>query len=1087
MRQCRYGDDLLDRNRRELLARLADQRGIRLRQGHVPARRTADAPLSCAQQRLWFLHQVVGDGPLYNMAGAVRLRGPLDHTALSAAVNGLIRRHEALRTRFVTGPDGRPRQLVADAPRVDLVAERIDGCFDGPELPSVVRETACRPFDLSTGRLVRGRLLQAASDDHLLVIVVHHIVADGWSVRLLMEQLFGDYSARLAGRAPAVAAPEPSYADYAAWEADRMASPQAAEELDQWARQLQGLKPLGLLTDHVMSARPSFAGAVEHFTVSSAGGDRLREIAAEHRTTPYVVGLAGLAVLLSRWARQADVVIGAPFAGRTLPELSHVVGCFVNTLPVRLDVAVDQAFGDLVDQARERVLATQRHEGIPFDLLVERLRPEREPGGRNPVVRHVFGYQEQQIRPVEIGPLTATFQPLDTGTAKFDLSIELTPGEDGSLAGVVEYSADLLTAASVQRLISSFRALLGALDSAAPVGKLPLLSAVERDEVLRFGYGGRALAGDGQTVPEVIEAALDRWADRIVAVDDAEELSGAGLDRRANRLARRLREAGVGIETPVAVLLPGSIGLLVAALAVLKAGGGFVPLDPDHPAQRHADILRDAAAPVVVTNTSGALTADELPHGTAVIDLDAEQAQIARLSAGRLAPVARGGSIAYIIYTSGSDGRPKGAVNDHRALVNRLLWMGEAFPEAPGDAALHKTAAGFDVAIWELLWPLLVGARCVMAPAAARQDPGALARVITRYQVGTVHFVPSELDLFLAAGVARDCAGTLNRIVCSGEPLPPRLLDECAAQLPHTQVFNLYGPVEAAIDVSWHACAAAAARIPIGRPISGVRLYVVDQAGALAPVGMPGELWIGGIASGRGYHGRPGPTARQFAADSFAPAAEGGTRAYRTGDIVRWRPDGNLDHLGRADRQVKIRGMRIELGEIEAVLARHPGVRAAVAILRRGPAGGQKLVAWYQPTPGQAPGEESLQQYLSARLPPAMRPAALMAVPDWPRDPAGRIDVAALPEPRAAPVPPRDGIERRLVSIWAELLECPDVGVEDDFFGLGGHSLLAVQVQARVEESFGVEIPLDAILIEPTIAVLAREIRAARTGAREPL
>ncbi|MDQ7803464.1 amino acid adenylation domain-containing protein [Amycolatopsis sp. A133] len=1049
-------------DRRELLARLAGRHGVRPRTEPIPVRPASDAPASSAQQRLWFLQRLAGDSPLYHMAGAIRLRGPLDSETLRASLTRLVHRHEALRTTF-SDDGGSLRQHVAEPYAVELTAEPVEG-----NEAAIVDEFVRRPFDLAAGPPMRQRLLRTGPDEHLLIVVVHHIVADGWSVELLVEQLFDDHA-----EAPLV-----QYGDYSAWESAALAPGRLDEELDHWARLLRDAEPPELPTDHLAPARPTFAGAVERFTLPAATGDRLLGLAAAHRTSPFVVGLAALGVVLARWSRQTDVVIGSPFSGRTRPELHRTVGCFVNTLPLRLDVAPARSFGDLVDLARERVLDAQRHESVPFDLLVERLRPRRDRGGRSPFVRHLFRYQERPPRQVAVGGLTVSFHELDTGTAKFDLTVELAPGTDGSLAGLVEYSTELFTAATVRRVIGGLGAVLAAADSAVPVGHLPVLTAADRAEVLGFADGGPALAGAEETLTRLIEDGFDRWPDRIAAVDDTEKLTAAELDRRANQLAHRLRELGVSAGTPVAVLVPRSTRLLVALVAVLKAGAAIVPLDPGHPPARHAAVL--AQVPVVITEGAGT------PHST-VVDLGTER--LDALPVHRLGPVAGPDSLAYVVHTSGSTGRPKGAMNEHRAVVNRLRWMQRTFSLDAGEAVLQKTPVGFDVSIWELFWPLFTGARCVLPAPGVHSDPRALAEAIVAHRVTTVHFVPSMLDAFLASGAASGCAGVLERIVCSGEELPARLLAETAAALPGVQVHNLYGPAEAAVDVSWHPCPAGppARRVPIGRPIPGARLYVVDDVGALAPVGMPGELWIGGVACGRGYLGRPDLTAERFVADPFlgTPMA----RAYRTGDLARWLPDGTLDYLGRIDRQVKIRGVRIEPGEVEHVLTGHPDVSVAAVGPRRSPAGEPVLVAWYRPG-GAEVDEDALRRHLRAHLPQAMCPAALVAVRDWPVNGNGKLDWAALPAPAMTGyltehVPPRDDLERALADIWAELLDVAAPGVEDDFFGLGGHSLQAVHVLARVQESFGVVVPLGAVLAEPTIAALARQVRRARDQAGE--
>ncbi|GGL99299.1 non-ribosomal peptide synthetase [Micromonospora yangpuensis] len=1083
------GPGWLTDDRRELLARLAAQRGVRRGPAGVTPRTGPDAPLSYAQRRLWFLDRLSGGSPVYHIAAGARLRGPLDVAALATALTTLVRRHEALRTVFPPGPDGIATQLPAAAPRlIELPAQPLAGTPAEVEQTALrlAREIAREPFDLPAGPPLRCRLLRLADDDHLLVVVLHHIVADGWSLDLLLRQLLDAY-AEGAGGAQSESRSGLQLGDVACWEPGWLASAEAASQLDHWRAKLADAPLLELPTTRPRPLQPTSAGDTHRFSIEPRVAGRLAALAAEHRASPFLAALAGTAVVAGRWAGQDDVVLGTPHAGRHRPELAGVVGCLVNTLPLRLRLDPADRFVDLLEQARDTLLDAHQHSAVPFDLLVERLRPERDSGGRPPIVGHLISYEDRPVRRVRVGELEVRFFPVETGTAKFDLSVELATAPDGGLDGTVEYSTELFDPDTAVRFAAGLRTVLTHATADTRLADLPLLSPAERIEVVeRFGSGGPPTEGSEATVHGLVEVAADRWPDQVAVRSGGHRLSYAELDTAANRLAHLLRARGIGPDRPVGVALPRGPYLLVALLGVLKAGGAYVPLDPEHPPARLAQIGADVAVPVVLTvaRHRAAVTA-AVPEGTPVLELDGAEVAADDLAQHRPEPVATPGDLAYVLHTSGSTGRPKGAMNTHRAVVNRLLWMQQAFGLQPGEAVLQKTPLGFDVSVWELFWPLLVGAQCVLAEPGAHRDPARLAATIAEHRVTTVHFVPSMLAGFLAAGAAADCGGALRRVVCSGEELPPSLVAACARELPGAAVFNLYGPTEAAVDVSWHRCRPEdGPRVPIGRPIAGVRLHVVDGHGQPVPVGVPGELLIAGVAVARGYWNRPAATAERFVPDVFGPP---GARAYRTGDRVRWLPDGTLDYLGRLDRQVKIRGVRIEPGEIEATLADHADVASAVVDVRPGPDGAALLLAWVTCPDGATRAPELpavLRAHLRDRLPAALLPATVTVLDGWPLNANGKLDRAALPV--AAPtspqafVAPRDDTERAVAAIWAEVLDVDRVGAHDDFFALGGHSIVAVRILTRVRTVLGVEVALPVVFAAPTVAGMAAAVRAAR-------
>ncbi|MFJ6798041.1 amino acid adenylation domain-containing protein [Streptomyces sp. NPDC091268] len=1099
--------EFLSPQRAALLQQLRRARGLGSAPAGVVPRSDPAAPAapSSGQRRLWFFDQLRPGSATYNISCGVWLRGPFDPAVLGSALTEITRRHEVLRTVLRSGDDGSVRQVVLPvAPvAVETVALEPAGAPGASVEDAVVRragELAARPFDLAAGPLLRCTLLQGGEDVRLLVLSLHHAVSDGWSLQVLVRELVELYGAYAEGRAPRLPALPVQYADYALWQGQWLESPAAAAQLEHWRARLDGAVLLDLTTDRPRPARPTFAGGHARFEVTAAAGARIAALAAHLRTTPFVVGMAAFAAVLGRFSGRSDAVIGTPVAGRGRAEVADLIGFFVNTLPVRVDLAGDPGFGELVTRMRGEVLDARGNADVPFDHLVEELRPQRDAGGRTPLVRYLFQSDERPLEPVVVGGLEMTPVRLDTGTAKFDLAVDLAPRADGGYDGLIEYSSELFDPETAQRIATALRLVLEGAGADLPLSRLPVLTGEDRAELLSQWSGVRvpAVAGCESTVHAHIEAQADRTPD-ATAVQCGEELLGyAELDRRANRLAWELRERGVGPGRLVGVALPRGLDLMIALLAVLKAGGAYLPLDSAYPAARIETMLADAGAGVVVTDTSA--VPDHLPAaaaaaGARVLCLRRDAERIAGRPEHRPRVEVGAGDLAYVIFTSGSTGRPKGAMNEHRAVVNRLQWMHRTFGLAEGEGVLQKTPIGFDVSVWELFWPLMVGGRCVLARPGGHQDPEYLCGLIESARVTTVHFVPSMLAAFTAAeGLGR--VGSLRRIVCSGEELPAALVTECAARVPGAELFNLYGPTEAAVDVTWYPCAEGYdGRVPIGRPIDGARVYVVDAAGGPVPVGVPGELLLGGPAVGRGYWRRPGLTAERFVPDPFGPA---GGRLYRTGDLCRWRADGTLQYLGRIDHQVKLRGMRIEPGEIEQALCAHPGVDSAVVGVRTGCSGTPMLVAHVRPAGagwGGGPGAPIdaapagvLRAFLRESLPAHMVPTAFVLVPEWPLGPNGKLDRRRLPDPEpAAPdagrVAPANDVERELCGIWSEVLGVERVGASDDFFDLGGHSLLATRLIARVRDRFGVELPLNRLFVAPTVRAMAE---AVATASRRP-
>ncbi|MET0397587.1 MAG: amino acid adenylation domain-containing protein, partial [Longimicrobiaceae bacterium] len=986
------------------------------------------APLSFAQQRLWFLEQMAPGGAAYNVPSAVRLAGRLDAAALARAVNALVRRHAALRTVFAAGEDG-PVQVVLPAARVPLETADLRALpprAREAEAARLLRQEMRRPLDLAAGPLLRAVLIRLAPERHFLLLVAHHVVTDGWSLRVVVRDLSALYAAAAFGAAAQLPPLPVEYADYAAWQRERLRGPVLREQLDYWSSRLRGAPPaLELPADRPRPPVQSFEGAWHRFRGPAPAADGLRELGRREGATSFMVYLAAFDVLLARLTGQPDVVVGTPVANRGRTETEEMVGFFANTLALRTDLSGDPTFRQALRAVRETALGAYEHDELPFERVVEELRPERDLS-RTVIFQVAFSFDAVDPaaeQPLRLPGLELTLVDADAGLSQFDFTLRMEVRPDG-LTGVAVYATALFDAATVERMTEAYVALLEGIVAAPDrrVSELPLLTGAERERVEAWSAGPAAAPADG-TVHERF-AARARSAPDAVAVRSGEAtLTYAELGTRAGRLARRLRGRGVGPESRVGICLEPGAERVVAMLAVLVAGGAYLPLDPEYPAERLAWMLEDAAAPVLVTRGD---LADRLPAdgawSTVLLDADADaDAGLATLAA----PVAPENA-AYVVYTSGSTGRPKGVVVSHAALLNLAAWHARAFAVTPADRATQLASFSFDAAVWET-WPyLLAGASLHVVDAATRAEPEALRALLLERGI-TLAFAPTALAEALLALEWPERA-PLRALLTGGDALRVRPRPEFPFAL-----VNDYGPTEAAVVATSGAVAAEDAGRPpsIGRPIDGVRVRVLDPHGGPVPTGVSGELYVGGAGVARGYLGRPELTAERFVPDALSGVP--GARAYRTGDRARWLPGGELEFLGRTDRQVKLRGFRIEPGEVEAALLEQPGVREAAVEVRDGP-GGKRLVGYVAAAEGSALDGDAVRDGLRGRLPDHMVPAALVVLDRLPTTPAGKLDRAALPAPeredaagRAAPATPT---ELRLADAWAEVLggERPALG-----------------------------------------------------------
>ncbi|MEV7551149.1 non-ribosomal peptide synthase/polyketide synthase [Amycolatopsis sp. NPDC089917] len=993
-------------------------------------------PLSAAQRSLWLVDRMEANAVAYNFPLTFRLRGGLDLGSLRLALGDVLDRHEVLRTVF-DEHDGEPCQRVLGTPEIPFAVEECDEAGLDARIASLSRA----PFDLAREIPVRLRVLRLGDGDQVISLVLHHSATDEWSDRPLLGDLTSAYQARIAGESPVWTDLPVQYADFALWQKDFL-DQRGADQVAFWAGALRGAPDeLTLLLDRPRPLHPTGKGAKVRSPLSGELASAVRELAAKAGASPFMVLQAAVAALLHRTGAGDDIPLGAPIAGRTDAALDDLVGFFVNTLVLRTDLSGEPTFAALLDRVREADLAAFSQGDLPFERVVEELNPPRVPG-RNPLFQVMVGYHRQAGAHDVLG-LPAEWFEMDTGMAKFDLHFTMV--DDGTAATLMlEYAEDLADETTAVRLLARLTSLLEQA-TARPDRPLAVLDVLVGDELARVTEWNRTARDvPAATVPELFEAQVARTPDAPAVVFEGEELSYAEFDARANRLARWLVERGVGAESVVAVSLPRSLDLVVALYAVHKAGGAYLPIDRDYPADRVAFMLEDAAPAVVL---------DELP------DLDGYSGE----NLGRVVDPA---SPAYVIYTSGSTGRPKGVVVPHSGIVNRLSWMQDEYGLTCEDRVLQKTPSSFDVSVWEFFWPLITGATLVVAKPEGHKDPAYLAELIRTAGITTVHFVPSMLALFLETA---DCTG-LRRVICSGEALP----SELAARV-DVPLHNLYGPTEASVDVTaWRAGAEITPSVPIGRPVWNTRTYVLDARLAPVPPGVPGELYLAGVQLARGYLARPGLTAERFVADPFGGPGE---RMYRTGDVARWSDDGVLEFLGRVDDQVKIRGFRVELGEVEAALTASGSVTRAVVVARE-----ERLIAYI------VGSDDGLRDAVAAKLPEHMVPSAFVVLDEIPLTPNGKLDRKALPAPEFATTEgrePRNAREEALCALFADVLGVERVGIDDGFFTLGGHSLLVMRLVSRISATLDATVSVRDVFDAPTVAGLAE--RLAEPAARPVL
>ncbi|MBD9428409.1 amino acid adenylation domain-containing protein [Achromobacter sp. ACM03] len=1050
--------------------------------GHFPilVREASDfsrCQASYAQARQWFLWQLDPLSTAYHISGALKIKGVLNVEALRESFDALVARHESLRTVFRPGEDGRLEQVIRADGLMQVDEIDLSGVTAGEreaKVKAAATELYQTPFDLEAGPLLRVGLIRETADEHVLVVVMHHIVSDGWSMQIIVDEFVTQYSSRVLGQVPRPPSLPIQYADYAAWQRNWLEAGERDRQLAYWKAQLGNENPvLQLPTDRPRNADGVYGAVCHRIALTDELVLGLRKYVQAEGATLFIALLAGVQALLYRYGGQEDIRVGVPVANRHRVETEGVVGFFVNTQVLRNVIHGRQSLGQIFKQAKEAALGAQAHQDLPFEQLVEALQPQRNLG-INPLFQVLVNYQRQDRRSLQGMPgLTLEDYALGEKRAQFELTVDLSEDTEGQVQVSFTYARELFDASTVARMAQHYVAVLQALVHlpGQAVVEVELLGEAEQQQIRRWAVN-ECQHPNVHPVYEMIERQVRENPNALALVFGDESLTYLELNVQANRLAHRLVRLGVGSDVKVGIAVERSIEMVVGLLAILKAGGAYVPLDPEYPMDRLAYMVDDSDIKLLLTQHA---IRDRLPplDGLEVIELDALDVTQEREHDPRIA--VHGDSLAYVIYTSGSTGRPKGASIRHGALSRCMTWMQETYGLTAADAVLHKAPFSFDVSVWEIFWPLTVGVRLVVASPGDHRDPQRIIELIVKHGVTTINFVPAMLQAFLAQeGIEEQTR--LRYVICGGDAMPAATQGEALRRLRGVSLQNLYGPTETTIHVTQWTCREDEQdMVPIGRPIAQTQVYVLDESLKWTPQGVAGELYIGGELLGRGYLGRPGLSAERFVADPFG---EAGGRLYRTGDLVRWNAEGQLEYLGRIDHQVKIRGLRIELGEVEAQLLSQADVREAVVVARDGP-GGTRLVAYVSVQAGKTLDVGLLRQRLNRQLPGYMVPSAIVELDSLPLNANGKVDRKTLPEPgwnsAWAYEAPQGEAEEALATIWAEVLGIERVGRNDNFFESGGNSLAALQLVRLASKLPGRRISLKDVFSRPSLAGLAGE------------
>ncbi len=1039
-------------------------------------------PLSHGQRGLWFLHQFETENVAYNLSFAARLRGRLNVPAFKRSLQKLVDRHGSLRTTFGAA-DGMPFQQVHPRRQVDF--RRVDASpWSWTELRKRVEAQVRAPFDLERGPLMRTFLYERSKNEYILLVAAHHLVGDFWSLVVIVEELGVLYAAESENRQAVLPELTSTYGDFVRWQRELLVGSDGERLESYWRKELAGeLSELKLPTDHPRPPVQTYDGAAHAFRLPEELTRRIKSLAREEGATLFMVLLAAYQTLLHRYTGQEDLLVGSPVTGRGRPSFENVVGFFVNMVIFRANLSGDPPFRELLSQVKQRVVGALEHQDYPFARLVERLRPPRG-AARAPLLQATFVLQRSQGSQQSNQAVFAITQAgaeihlagikleslgIDSGATQFDVTLFLEE-VDGCLLSSLVYNRDLFEHETIERMASHLMSLLEGIadDPDTRLSRLPLLTAAEREQLQN--WNARVDHPAGPCVYRIFESQANQAPDRIAVVAENETLTYGELNCRANRVAHALQLVGVAPDAVVGLQLERSVELVVGILGTLKAGGAYLPLDPKNPAERTSFILKDAGVQAFLTaHTEPASPGSSHPASLNIHEILREAGE-----EKDLATDVEEENLAYVMYTSGSTGPPKGVMVPHRALRNHMEWMTRTFPLTDRDRVLQRTPFNFDASVWEFFAPLMMGARLILARAPEHEDVRDLASVISEHQVTILQLIPSLLGLLLDEPEFISCS-SLRRIFCGGESLTLETIERFHARC-YAELYNLYGPTEACIDATCWQVEPKARCVRIGRPIDNVQCYVLDRQLQLLPIGVSGELYIGGDGLAHGYRGRPELTAERFIPSPFD--ASSGARLYRTGDLARWYADGTLEFLGRLDRQVKVRGFRVELEEVEHKLKGHPRIRQAAAVLHDHN-GNKRLVAYAACQDDGTISLREIRAFLLVQLPEYMAPSTLIVLKELPLTSSGKVDYSALPPPclerKGEPVPPRNAREEALAKIWAEVLGVENVGIHDNFFELGGDSILSLQIVSRARKS-GLSITLENLLRFQSLAELAEVI-----------
>jgi len=1055
-------------------------------------------PTSFAQQRLWFLNQLAPHSPFYNIPLSFRLNGPLEVPVLEQSLNQIVGRHESLRTTFTT-VEGEPRQVVAQTFSLPLAVVDLTSLPEQKKQDEISRRAAIearQPFDLSNGPLVKWQLLSVAEEEHLLLFTIHHIISDGWSVGVLIRELVALYEANRKGLGALLPDLPVQYADFAVWQRNWIGSEEYENQLTYWKQRLDGFSTLPLITDRPRPSTQSFSGSHEPWVLSATLTEKLKALSEREGMTLFMTLLAGFQTLLFRYTNHHDIVVGSPIANRNHEEIEGLIGFFANSLTLRTEVSGDLSFRHLLQRVKDVTLGAYAHQDIPFDRLVDELQPDRA-SNSNPLFQYTIALQNapmeeldltsSKLRPSHEKSFVNIFESLAlTQSTRFDIELHLWE-RDREIAGGFLYNTDLFNAGTIQRMRDHFTLLLEAVcaNPETHLENLPLLTDAERELQLNVWNATSSAYPSNTPINQLFENQASLTPDAFAIESGEQKTSFEELNRSANQLAHYLQKLGVGSkpDSLVGVMLGRSTDLIVCMLGILKAGAAYVPIDPEYPAERLRFMIEDSAANVIITEERLLDVLPEVPAKTVCLDRDSKQ--IKEESQDNLDSNASGRSLAYVMYTSGSTGQPKGICIEHRS-ISRLVLNTDYVELTPKDRVAQASNVSFDAATFEIWGALLTGASLVIVSREALLSPHDLGDEILQKNINTL-FLTTALFNQIAREVPT-AFRPLRNLLFGGEAVDPRLVRRVLENGKPERLLHVYGPTETTTFATWflvESVSNGSSTVPIGKPLANTQAYVLDERQHLVPIGVAGELYIGGDGVARGYLERPELTAERFVPDVFGD----GEKLYRTGDLVRQRADGAIEFLGRRDHQVKLRGFRIELGEIESALREHDAVSESLVMMREDSPGDKRLVAYIATSAGTKINAGDLRRFLKDQLPEYMVPAAFVFLESLPLTPNGKVAREKLPAPAESRpdleegyAAPQSEVERQIAAVWAEVLQLEAVGRFDNFFELGGHSLHVTRVHTKLAATLGRELKIVDLFQFPTVEKLAKHLSAKHQG-----